>query len=261
LDYIDAVRPWHHALLNLGVTTDFVHAHSDLAAYSLVIVPMLFVADEPTLARFDSFVERGGTLLVTALTGVTDANAAFHPGGPLGSLASTLGVRVEEYAPHNSAESVSVEGGVTFSTTQWAEVMHAEEAEVLATFRGGLADGGPALTRKRNRKGNAWYLAADATEAAARAVLELILTTVSDPVIRADGSLPLGVEEVRRGTLTFLISHRQDAVRLPRAGYDVLADTAVEEIVLEAHGVAVLAGAQPQATGPDRADPLGNPSH
>jgi beta-galactosidase len=250
LDYIDAVRPWHHALLNLGVTTDFVHVDSDLSAYDLVVAPMLFVADESTLARFDSFVERGGTLLVTALTGVTDADAAFHRGGPLGSLAATLGVRVEEYAPHDPTESVSVEGGVTFSTGQWAEVVHAEGAEVLATFRGGLADGGPALTRKRSRTGSAWYLAADATEAAARAVLNLILSTASNPVIRTDPALPSGVEEVRRGTLTFLISHRPDTVRVARAGYDVLADTAVDEIVLEAHGVAILAASHSQPNTP-----------
>ena len=237
LDYVEALRAWHHALLARGVTADFVPVDADLSTYKVVIAPMLFTAGAATLSRLDRFVQDGGTLLVTALTGATDEDATFHPTGPLGPLGNTLGVRVEEYAPYPRTAQVTVEGATISIATEWSEVVQSKGADVIARFSGGLADGGPALTRQVSGDGEAWYLATNVTEPAAAVVLDEVLAATH---VGGRRDLPARVEEVRRGGLTFVISHRPDAVRVPHSGHDRLSGLDVRAPLLEPFGVLVL---------------------
>jgi beta-galactosidase len=121
-----------------------------------------------------------------------------------------LGIRVEEFAP--PAEP-SVSGGPVPTLTmaglgagtaeEWGEVVRVDDAEVLATFVGGMLDGLPAITRRREG-GAAWYVATAPQDLAA--VLDAVLTEAGVEPEVAD--LPDGVEAVRRGDRLFLLNHR-----------------------------------------------------
>jgi len=238
LDYAATIAVWHSALLDHGVTTDFAGRDADLTAYDVVIVPALFVARARTLQALTDFAEQGGILLVTALTGTTDEDAALQPGGYLGALEGTLGVRIEEFAPHPPGDAVGLVGKIACATGQWAEVVHAEDAQVLATFRGGLADGGPAFTRRPAGAGAAFYLAADVDASGAGAVLDVVLA--EGGVTPEIPGLPVDVEAVRRGDWTFVISHRPEPVAVPVAGTDLLTGAEVDAPVLDPFGVLIL---------------------
>ncbi|MFK3672004.1 beta-galactosidase [Leifsonia aquatica] len=239
IDYAEVIAAWHHALLDLGVTTDFVARDGDLSAYRVVIAPALFVIGEQDADRLGAYVRDGGTLLVAAPAGVTDQDAALPDGGHLGRLADVLGVRVEEYAPHGPADPVRLTGAIDGPTGQWSEVLHARDTDVLARFDGGLADGGPAFTRSAVGDGSAWYLAADPDDAGIRAALTSVLADV-DVELRES---PDGVEVVRRGGLTFVVNHGPLAVQVDIAGIDRLSGDAVDRPLLAPYGVlAVSAG-------------------
>jgi beta-galactosidase len=120
---------------------------------------------------------------------------------------------------------------------QWAEVVQARRAEVVARFVGGLADGGPALTRASTGEGAAWYLAADPDEAGARRVLGLVLP---DAGVERHEDIPEGVEIVRRGEATFVINHGQVAARVAVSGVDLLTGESVDAPKLAPFGVLVL---------------------
>ncbi|MCS5717620.1 beta-galactosidase [Herbiconiux sp. CPCC 205763] len=238
IDYKAVVSSWHSALLDLGITVDFAGRHSDLSEYGLVVVPALFVTGGAMEEALTAYAEAGGTLLVTALTGTTDEDAALTPGGYLGTLAATLGVRIEEFAPHPSEEAVRLVGEIEAETVQWAEVVHAHDALVVSRFAGGLADGGAALTRRNARAGIAWYLAADLTPDGTRALLRRVLgeTGITPEV----AGLPADIEAVRRGRWTIVVSHRREPVTVPVAGFDVLSGVTVRTPVLVPFGVLVL---------------------
>jgi beta-galactosidase len=201
-------------------------------------VPALFAADAATTDALSRYAESCGTLLVTALTGVTDEDAALTTGGFLGPLAATLGVRVEEFAPHPVEESVSLVGEVNGETIQWSEVIHADEGLVVSRFSGGVADGGAALTRRRAGKGTAWYLASDLAVEGLHAVLEQVLHEAG--IIPEVPGLPAGVEAVRRGNWTIVVSHLREPVAVPVAGRDVLTGIEVSDPVLGPFDVLVL---------------------
>ena len=51
------------------------------------------------MRNLSSFVDRGGCLVVSYLTGILHENLHVIPGGYLGELQDVLGVRIEEFAP------------------------------------------------------------------------------------------------------------------------------------------------------------------
>ncbi|MDR6972686.1 beta-galactosidase [Leifsonia shinshuensis] len=238
IDYKARVSAWHHALLDLGVNTDFVGRDSDLSPYRVVIAPALFVASQSTLEALDRYVRAGGTLLVAAPAGLTDEDAALSDGGFLGSLAGTLGIRIEELAPHGPHDPVSLSGAVEATTLAWSEVVHARGADVIAVFEGGIVDGGPALTRRAVDGGVGWYLAADPDVAGMRDVLRLVL---EDSGI-APATLPASVELVRRADATFVINHGSTPVTVDVAGTDLLSGQRLESPTLEPFGVVIVTG-------------------
>ncbi|MFC7645092.1 beta-galactosidase trimerization domain-containing protein [Streptosporangium lutulentum] len=113
LSYPEAVRQAHRVLYRHGVTADFAHPSADLSAYGLVLVPGLYLITDADAANLRRYVEGGGTLLVSYLSGVADEHARVRRGGYPGALRDLLGVRVEEFhpLPPDLAIPLSVPGG------------------------------------------------------------------------------------------------------------------------------------------------------
>ncbi|WP_254872936.1 beta-galactosidase [Schaalia sp. Marseille-Q2122] len=91
-------RAWHRSLWEAGITADIIGVEDALDAYSLVIVPALFI-DYPDFTRAcERAVARGAQVLVTGPSGVVDSTLGAKLGGYLGSWRSVLGVQVVEHA-------------------------------------------------------------------------------------------------------------------------------------------------------------------
>ncbi|MEV6864601.1 beta-galactosidase [Streptosporangium subroseum] len=113
LSYLEAVRQAHRVLYRHGVTADFAHPSADLSAYGLVLVPSLYLISDADAANLRRYVEGGGTLLVSFLSGVADEHARVRPGGYPGALRDLLGIGVEEFhpLPPDVAMTLPVPGG------------------------------------------------------------------------------------------------------------------------------------------------------
>ncbi len=231
--YVSHVFAWHREFTRRTVAVDFVRATDDLSGYAAVIVPSLFVAGPDALENLATVPARGGHLLVTFQSGITDENGRITEGGYLGALQETLGVRVEEFAPLAGPDLVgtgaaeprtsSITGEVAGEVTAWREYVHATDAEVLARFDDDLS-GWPAITSKSTGDGSAVYVA---TWPNAESISQL----VGDLLLRAGVSGELaepidGVEVVRRGDLVFAINHSGSDVTLPLPGRDLLSGSA-----------------------------------
>ncbi|WP_420823596.1 beta-galactosidase [Streptosporangium subroseum] len=237
LSYLEAVRQAHRVLYRHGVTADFAHPSADLSAYGLVLVPSLYLISDADAANLRRYVEGGGTLLVSFLSGVADEHARVRLGGYPGALRDLLGIGVEEFhpLPPDVAMTLSVPGGGPLSSreenpepsgerpvedtgTFWSEHVHLRGAEALALYAGPHASaaalsGLPAVTRNRYGAGTALYLSTRLTD---------------DAYARLLGLRPAPVELVRRGEWLFAINHGEDERKvasdlcLPPGGYAVL---------------------------------------
>ena len=151
----------HDALRDQNVPTDALDPREDLSSYRLVFAPRLFSIDHQIGENLRAFVENGGTLCLTAPSGVVDEfNVHFNTPRP-GPLAEAAGIRVSDLSPLHeplplhSAAIPGLEGG---EASVLSDEMHPITAEVLATYAGGWRAGLPAITTHRFGKGRVIYV-------------------------------------------------------------------------------------------------------
>jgi beta-galactosidase len=231
LSYVRLVLRWYRELWRRGVLVDFAPPTGDLSGYRVVIAPGTQVLPEAAQQNLAAYARGGGRLVVGYQTGILDEHLHVLLGGYLGALREVLGVRVEEFAPPaepsvsgGPVPALEIAGLAAGAAEEWGEIVRVDDAEVLATFVGGMLDGLPAITRRREG-GTAWYVATAPRDLAA--VLDAVLAEAGvEPVLP---NLPEGVEAVRRGGRLFLLNHTEQPVdaagtRLEGHGAAVLAD-------------------------------------
>ncbi len=256
LDYMATLHAVHRAFYAQNHAADFVHPEADLSGYALVVAPVLYLLTAKGAAKLDDYARRGGTLLATYASGIVDEHERVVPGGYPGLLRDTLGVWVEEWAPlgarftnrlrfrrDRAARSAAGE----LSCREWTELVHAEQAEVLATFTDDLLAGRPALTCNQVGQGRAFYLASGLDAAgwdalAARLAAELGL----EPPLQAPRDVEVSERVDAEGRRhVFILNHRHEPVTVSLAalrGTDLLTGRRVaKRIRLAALDAAVVA--------------------
>jgi beta-galactosidase len=238
---IAETRRWHDAFYRAGVPTDFRQSTDDLSGYRLVVAPMQYLLSDCGASNLDGYVQAGGRLVLSYLSGIVDENDHIRPGSYPGAFSRLLGVQMEEFFPLRAGESVRLSA---FGTgTCWSELGTATTAEVLSAVEEGPVAGSPAVTRNDAGNGRAYYVATTLS-AEGRAELLSVLCAEAD-VLPLVPDLPADVEVVRRskdGTdWTFCINHGSTNVRLPLSGVEILRGEDLDgDLSLAAGGVAVV---------------------
>ena len=236
VSYPELVQAWHRGLWEGGISTGFARPEDDLSAYRMVLVPQLQLLGDAAIDNLVGYVRGGGTLVCGFFTGVADVDDRIRPGGMDGRLRELFGIRtVHEWWPLDADATVECDG---FRGTLWSEELESDDdAETVATYRGGELDGCPAVLRK----GSAWYVSTLPEPEALRALLGRVATGAGvRPVLEG---LPAGVEAVRRGELLFLLNHGRSPARveLPGRHLDLLTGAEADGCAeLDRYGVAVL---------------------
>lgn len=244
LRYLDRARDVHRALWDAGITNDVCHPAQDLSGYRVVIAPMLHLVTDAVAAQLTDFVSRGGHLVTTYFSGVVDENDHIRTGGFPGAFRSLLGVRVEEFCPLPPHETVRLAStdGANLSEGQsdtWVEDLHLTGGSALYRYADGPLVGTPAVTRHAFGSGVAWYVGTRTAPSTTAAIIGGVLAEAGVPGL----GLPPGVEVVRRSnaraSYLFVLNHSDEPTQVPAAGYELLTDTEIREVVrLDPGGVA-----------------------
>jgi len=237
---LNETRLWHDALYRLGVTTDFRRSTDDLSSYGLVVVPMHYLMTDAGADSLGSFVENGGTVVITYQSGIVDEDDHIRLGGYPGAFLSLTGTRIEEFYPLHEGEAVELTrygSGRVFS-----ELGRSLTSEVLAEFAAGPTAGSPAITRNRVGTGTVYYVGTSLSPSGARELVTEILTASSIPVPQKSGD---DMEIMRRsdGTRTWLfaINHASTDAVVTVDGVDLLTGAATGgTLTVASGGVAVV---------------------
>jgi beta-galactosidase len=255
LDWLQQLREYHAALFDLGVCADLVPPDGDTSRYDAIIVPNWFLVKDPDAQRMSAYVRNGGHVLVGPFGGVVDECAQVHLGGGPGPLRELLGIAVDEYWPLADDASVAVDlpGAEPTAARAWTEVLECTSAEPIGWYRGGSADGHPALTRKRTGRGSARYLGAVLEPGGLRHVMAGLLADAGIPA-HYDGERTLEVvtRTGPRADYTFVLNHREQPARyeLTSPARELLTAAEVDTALrLPPFGVAILKRARPDHAG------------
>lgn len=247
LQWAQQARAWHRALYTLGQPVDAVRATGPFDAYDVVVVPNLYIVEQPQADALRAFVERGGHLVVGPFSGVVDATEKVHDGGAPGPLRDLLGIEVDEQWPIADGLTESIDyAGDTLTVPSWSEWLEADDdVEVRGTYASGELDGLPAVTRRTAGAGSAWYVSAMFDPEGLLPVFRDVLRTAGVP---ARAHTDVEVEVVTRADdttdYTFYLNHGRSPVafEIPTPGVDLLTGIRhADRLELDRYGVAVLA--------------------
>jgi beta-galactosidase len=253
--YVEHCAMHHRAFWKRGVGVDVASADCDLGRYDVVVAPSLFMVRGGFAERLEKFVADGGVFVATWLTGVVDETGLVHMGGLPGTLRKVMGIWVEEvdYIYDDEANTaVFAEDNLSglcggFAVKEVCEVLHAQGADVVATYQRDFYAGKPCVTVNRLGKGEAWHIATDGGFALLDAFYGKLIARKKLPrALEADQ--PAGVvaqtRENENGVFTF-VSNFTNAPAEARLGpaprVDILSGKTVSGTVqLPAYGVMVL---------------------
>ncbi len=246
--YVNTVTRHYLAFYRQNVPVDVVFPDSDFGKYDVLVAPMIYMLKPGFAEKVEAFVADGGTFVTTTLSGLVDeTDLAFENGYP-GELAKVLGIRVEEidalYEDQTNRIIMSDRSAV-YRGSRLADLLHAETAEVIATYGDDFYAGMPVVTRNAFGTGEAYYLATDPDDA--------FLDRLYGDVTRKHGiapalNVPRGVEVAVRqkegSPILFVLNHTAQAVTIPLADkrYRNLlnGETVEQTLTLSGYDVAIL---------------------
>ena len=252
--YPELFRSYYAALYRRNVGVDIVPPAADLDQYSLVFAPALYVLGDRAADNLRRYVENGGTLVVTARSGVkNEASATVNAPLP-GLLADVCGVEVEEYeavhpdvhVPLAWEETASAAGLPDVHASLWCEILLPTTAQIVARYESEFYRGRAAITLNRFGQGQAAYVGTIGDDGFHKVIVDwLIETTLVSPTL----TTPDGVEAVERWKegqrLLFLLNHTDQAceVVLPQPMSDMLSVQSVTgQVALTPKGIMILKG-------------------
>jgi beta-galactosidase len=233
------------------VTLDFASPAEDLTRYQALLVPSLYLVTEQEAANIRSFVEQGGTAVISFWSGIVDSSDRVYLGPYGGPLRPLIGSDILDVAPLAPGDDVALEweDGTSSTATFWLDIAAERperQATVLARVTSGPWAGTPAVTVNRYGKGTVYYLGTRLDADGLQRIYDLVPALREGPADSAAGQSD-GVERVIRHSpehdYEFVINHTDNdrKVLLATPGYDVLGDRPADgTLALGRRGVAII---------------------
>ncbi len=196
LDYVKEVHKYYDAFYQKNIPVDIIGVEEDLSQYQVVIAPVLYMIKAGHADRLKHFVKNGGTFVTTFFSGIVNENDLVTLGGYPGELRELVGIWSEEIdalePSHTNAMVFDTAIGAlqgSYTCNSLFDLIHAEGAEVLATYGSDFYQGMPVLTKNTFGQGDAYYVASSPDPTFMRDFIENICTdkNIDTLMIAAEG--------------------------------------------------------------------------
>ncbi len=168
LDYLETVRRFYKPFYDQNIQVDIVPTTGDLSKYKILVLPMLYMMKDGIEDKIKAFVEKGGQVIGTYLTGVADENDRCVYGAYPGPLKEVFGLWVEEtdaLFSHERNEILMEDGALAYSKGKLSyessflcDLIRLEGAQSLAHYGKDFYAGRPCITKHTYGKGQSYYL-------------------------------------------------------------------------------------------------------
>lgn len=243
--YEKVCRDIYKILSESGVEADVISREDGLAEYKVIFAPMLYLLEEENSEKLKRYVEHGGYLMCTYLTGYVDENTLCYLGGTPGAdLKSLFGLYVEEIDTLYPSDKNQVEflDGSCGVVEDFAEIVKIRDAEKLAVYQDDYYTGEAAIARKKNGKGTAWYVGARLDNKTMKKIVRWICDEASVKIREMPMQTECHLREHDGYKYQFYFNYGQEEAIITECfGTELLSGKLAEGILyLEPMGVAVI---------------------
>ena len=169
MHYRENVQKNYRALREQGLNVDVIATEHDLADYKVLAAPMAYMFKDGYEEKLRTYVENGGTLVLSYWSGLVDGtDKCFLDGTPYG-LMDVTGIRSAEIdALYDWEENHAIPEignhlkiSNVYTCKNLCELVEVSDAEVLMRYGEDFYQGYPVLTHKAFGKGHVYYVCAD----------------------------------------------------------------------------------------------------
>jgi beta-galactosidase len=238
-DYMRQVFVYYRALLQLGLPADIVSIDADLNAYKLVIVLTAFLGTEQLVHSLQTYVEGGGTILLSVRSGFKISSNRVTDQPLPGLFRELVGATVGDWhslPPGISYDLDSLIPGMVGPAAVWAEALipaysdsqSIPDLQVLAHYISGPFNSSAALVEHKVKAGKVYYLGWYPSDAQAEVLLAYLTSQVG--VVRL-ATLQEGVIVSQRGTQLILLNFTDEPKMAIVQGRTILVGSRDVELV------------------------------
>ena len=219
MDYLKTFSLYYKTMYSQNIAVDVLRFGADLTGYEIIVAPMLYMTKEGVAEQLTEFVEKGGTVVTTVMSGLADENDRCIFGAYPGKLKEMLGIWVEETDALRPYEKnvMKLTDSLVLPEKEYecgflCDIIHAEDAQVLAAYGEDFYAGSPCVTVNEYGQGKAYYIG---TQPEQDFLEELMKVIVKDSGIKPLYPAEAGMELTRRvsekGDVVFAINHNKHA--------------------------------------------------
>ncbi|WP_274652877.1 beta-galactosidase [Paenibacillus humicola] len=246
--YMEQVLQAYEAIMRDNLDCNVVNLRGIHSNYKLLVIPGHAIMDEDSAAVVRTFVENGGTVVMTAYSAKVDANNRVFDSPMPGELSDVFGIRVGAFNrtwSHTPAEnaggvektemnierekpSLVFDGNVFKPEITYYEIIEPITATVTAYFSNTFEES-PAVTQNRYGSGEAIYIAIPADAAFLRAVLTSLYPSLG---INLGPVTPTGVfaRHLEDGTALYVnTTNKERTIKLDSPANSVLSNYRFED--------------------------------
>lgn len=219
MDYLSQIHTYYKAFYRQNIPVDILKFTSDFTTYKILVAPLVYMMKPGLSEKIHTFVENGGILIGTYMTGIADENDRCVFGAYPGPLRDVFGLWVEEtdalYPDESNKMRLRVQGDYKQSDYRLnflCDLLHPTTAEVLAEYQEDFYQGMPCITKNIFGKGSAYYLASQPQD---EFLLEFTGKICRDAgissIFKTTENIEICARRNEKGQVIFLINHSEQS--------------------------------------------------
>jgi beta-galactosidase len=172
-DSYEHLLKYHRALKRVGAPVDVITEDKAFNTYPFLIAPAYQLVDDALVARWQTYAENGGHLILTCRTGQKDRRGHLWEAAWAGPILDLIGADIAFYdtLPAPNVGHVST-GADTHTWSTWADVLAPREGtQALATYGDQYYAGRVGAVTRRLGRGSVTYIGIDSTAGSLEAQL------------------------------------------------------------------------------------------
>ena len=234
LKYVDQIHHYYKFFYDNNIGVNMIPVDADFSKYKIVVAPVLYMVKEGMKEALTKFVENGGILITTFMSGLVNESDNVHLGGYPGPLRELAGIWVEEIdalAPEQT-NTITFTDGTRMSCNLLCDLMHLEGAQLLASYDENFYAGMPAITKNTFGKGCTYYIGTNMGQEGIDKVLKMATHQAGvHPVVKEPTALEVVCRKTADSTHYYIFNFKETEIVIPDqfVGYtDLLTGKKVE---------------------------------
>lgn len=233
---------WRH-----GINVDVIGIKDDFSKYKVVVLPMLYKVTDESVEKIADYVENGGTVVSTYMTGYVNESCLCYLGGfPAGKLKDVFGLVNNEIDTLYRDQTNSVKmGNKSYTVYDYCELIEPTTAETVAVYEQDFYAGMPVVLKNRYNMGTAYYIAARDTGELLKDFYEMLIKELGLVSYNLPSEVTIHTREAE-DNMYFFVENYGDKPRTVSLGADLKfldmesGEQVSGEVTLDAFGVKIL---------------------